>query len=79
MTPTKYNAARQKIYNQRSREKKAKIKRFSHELDAAVEALEKLPKCGDCVTAPACEHTPERQRYVRLADRARAQLADVEH
>jgi hypothetical protein len=79
MTAT-YNAERQKIYNRRAREKKAMIKRISRELDAAIEALERLPKCCACQSPGAqCDHTTQRKLYTIEAAIARSQLAEAEY
>lgn len=72
-------AARQKIYNQRHREKKAKIKAFSRQLDDGVNALEKLPKCPACGAGVHCAHTPERHKLLQEIELVRAQLEQVEH
>ena len=82
MTTAKYNAERQKKYNQRAREKKAKIKRLCRELDEAEAALEKLPRCPACAALPAgvqCEHTPERRQFMGGSAIIRSQLAEVDH
>jgi len=71
---------RQKLYNQRYRDKQAKIRRFCKEMDAGVVALEKLPKCPDCADKPvACDHTPERRGLIKEIEMARAQLEQLEH
>ena len=72
---------RQKIYNQRYREKQAKIKRLARQLDDAVVAMEKLPKCSACrrVDDQRCDHTGERRERVEAAELARNQLQQLEH
>ncbi len=66
---------RQKIYNQRYRDKQVKIKKLCQQLDVAVVVLEKLPKCAECVAARlACSHTPERRDQIKAAELIRNEL-----
>lgn len=70
---------RQKFYNQRYREKRAKIQGLSRELDRQVLALEHLPKYAACGPATLCEHTSDRRNQLQTVELVRARLQALEH
>ena len=69
----------QKRYNQRYREKQSKIKKFSKQLDVAVEEMETLAKCQTCAAMPgqACTHTPARKALAATTEHVRSALQQL--
>lgn len=77
---------RQKTYQRRWRDKRAKIKRFIQEIDEGIAALERLPKCADCAAESArlkrsvvCHHTSARRLLNEQVEMARCQLEQLDH
>lgn len=71
----------QKKYQRRWREKAAKIKSLTKQIDTSVAALEKLPKCEACQKIPAkrCMCTHAHKALNETTEIARCVLEQLEH
>ena len=79
-------SAQQKIYNQKWRAKRNKIKQLTKQLDDLEVMLENLPKCPACVADSAhwnvsvrCWHTHAHKDATVTAELVRGQLRQLEH